>query len=69
MSYEKLLFFIEEEHRNLQHLIRAMTDIAGYFPLYETFFTEMTDKEIGFTKTVDSMGKRLFPEILIDGDW
>ncbi len=72
MSYEKLLFFIEEEHRNLQHLIRAMNDLAGYFPFDETFFTEITDKEIDildrfifrFTKTIDPMGKRLFPEIL-----
>jgi len=72
MSYEKLLFFVEEEHRNLLHLIRAMTELAEYFPLDETFFTKTTDKEIDildrfifrFTKTVDSMGKRLFPEIL-----
>ncbi len=72
MNYDKLLFFVEEEHRNLLHLIRAMTELAGYFPLDETFFTKITDKEIDlldrfifrFTKTVDSMGKRLFPEIL-----
>jgi hypothetical protein len=72
MNNEKLLFFVEEEHRNLQHLIRAMTELTEYFPLDETFFTKITDKQVDildrfifrFTKTVDSMGKRLFPEIL-----
>jgi len=46
MNDEKLLFFVEEEHRNLQHLIRAMTELAKYFPLDETFFTKITDKEV-----------------------
>jgi hypothetical protein len=72
MNDEKLLFFIEEEHRNVQHLIRAMSDLAKHFPIDEKFFIEITDEQIDildrfifrFTKTVDSMGKRLFPEIL-----
>ena len=72
MNDEKLLFFIEEEHRNIQHLIRAMSDLAKHFPIDEKFFIEIADEQIDildrfifrFTKTVDSMGKRLFPEIL-----
>lgn len=69
---DKLLFFLEEEHRNIQHLIRAMQALSERFPLDNHFFINMTNENIDildrfifrFTKTVDSMGRRLFPEIL-----
>ncbi len=71
-NYKKLLFFLEEEERNFQHLIRAMQALSEYFPLDDTFFSKLTDEQIDildrfifrFTKTVDFMGKRLFPELL-----
>jgi len=45
MNDEKLLF-IEEEHRNVQHLIRAMSDLAKNFPIDEKFFIKITDEQI-----------------------
>jgi len=72
MNNKKLLFFIEEEQNNIIHLIRAMSELNPYFPIEEIFFKNINNQEIDildrfifrFTKTVDTMGKRLFPAVL-----
>jgi len=69
---KKLLFFMAEEDQNLYHLVRAMRELAVHLPIDAKFLREMQNQDIDvldrfvfrFAKTVDSMGKRLFPELL-----